>query len=229
MKYFYIICLFISFNLKGQIVPQGFLVGPDYSITPSITIGTQTWMLYNLNVVSYTNGDPITNITDGTLWKNATEGAYSDYNTISQAAGYGKLYNWTVVNDARGVCPFGWHVPSDAEFLVLANFYGGDASAGTSVSSEELRLTSTWTSSASFASTNSSGFSAIAAGFRDVETTNGTFIGGPASGVGTNAHFWTSTKYNTTTAVRFGLYYNSSQTARVNDALNNGASIRCIK
>ncbi len=207
-------------------VPQGFLIGPDYSITPSITIGTQTWMLYNLNVVTYTNGDPITNITVSTSWENATEGAYSDYNNTSQAAGYGKLYNWAVVNDARGVCPFGWHVPSDAEFLVLANYYGGNAKLATSTSSEELRLTSTWTSSTSYASTNTSGFSAIAAGFRDASTG---FAGGPASGVGTNAHFWTTTKYDDISALRYGLFYNSSQAARVNQSLNNGASIRCIK
>lgn len=209
---------------NAQVVPQGLLKGPDYSITPSVTIGDQTWMLYNLDVVTYTNGDPITNITDGLLWKNATVGAYCDYDNIVQAAGYGKLYNWKVVNDPRGVCPFGWHVPSDAEFLILANSQGGDAVLGTSKSSEELRATTTWTANASFPSNNATGFTAIAAGFRDVETTNGTFLS-----KGTSAFFWTRTNYNTTAAYRYSLYYASSETARQNDSYNNGASIRCVK
>ena len=32
---------------------------------------------------------------------------------------YGRLYNWYAVDDARGLCPSGWHVPTDGEFMTL--------------------------------------------------------------------------------------------------------------
>ena len=36
-----------------------------------------------------------------------------------QPRDYGRLYNWYAVDDARGLCPSGWHVPTDGEFMTL--------------------------------------------------------------------------------------------------------------
>ena len=37
---------------------------------------------------------------------------------------YGRLYNWYAVDDARGLCPSGWHVPTDGEWTVMTDHLG---------------------------------------------------------------------------------------------------------
>ena len=78
---------------------------------------TQVWMLKNLDVSTYRNGDLIPKVTDSTAWNALITGAWCWYNNDSatNASTYGKLYNWYAVNDPRGLAPTGWHVPSDAE------------------------------------------------------------------------------------------------------------------
>src|ERR1039457_6983324 len=67
----------------------------DGNVYHTVTIGTQVWMLENLNTTKYQDGTPIPNITDSISWVNNTTGAYSDYNnTPSNSAVYGRLYNW---------------------------------------------------------------------------------------------------------------------------------------
>jgi uncharacterized protein (TIGR02145 family) len=230
MKIYITLCLVILsiMNSGAQVVPQGFLVGPKR--VPTINIGEQTWMLYNLDVVVYNNGDSIPNITTNSAWSTTSGGAYSDYNNTIQPFGYGKLYNWYAVNDSRGVCPIGFHVPTDAEWLKLANSMGGDARIGTSKSSEELRSVGAWANPINpvFTATNTLGFSALPAGLRSVEAVVDPVLG-KFIALGTVTHFWTSTIYTSTTAIRYNIYYNSSETARQNDDRHNGASIRCIK
>ena len=47
-------------------------------------------------------------------------GAQAIYNNdASNLADYGRLYNWYAVDDARGLCPSGWHVPTDGEYMTL--------------------------------------------------------------------------------------------------------------
>lgn len=47
---------------------------------------------------------------------------------------YGALYNWyavdTLSNRNKNVCPVGWHVPSQQDFLELINYLGGESVAG---------------------------------------------------------------------------------------------------
>ena len=77
-------------------------------------------MAENLKVAYYTNGDPIPNITGNAEWQTATEGAYCFYeNNPEYEKIYGNLYNWQAVNDNRDICPDGWHVPSDEEWINL--------------------------------------------------------------------------------------------------------------
>jgi hypothetical protein len=93
---------------------------PSAPIIPSVTICDQTWSLYNLDVETYRNGDPIPQVTDGTAWANLTTGAWCYYlNSSANGVVYGKLYNWYAVNDPRGLAPEGWHIPSLREFNYL--------------------------------------------------------------------------------------------------------------
>jgi uncharacterized protein (TIGR02145 family) len=103
----------------------------DGNIYNTVTIGTQTWMGENLKVAHYRNGDAIPNIADSATWSGLTTGAYSDFdNLAANGAIYGKLYNWYSVDDNRNIAPKGWHVATDADWVTLSSFLGGDSIAG---------------------------------------------------------------------------------------------------
>jgi uncharacterized protein (TIGR02145 family) len=93
----------------------------------SVQIGTQTWMVENLNVSTFRNGDLIPEAKTEDEWRKAGESkqpAWCYYgNEPANGTKYGKLYNWYAVNDPRGLAPAGWHVPSKVEFEYLAYVY----------------------------------------------------------------------------------------------------------
>src|SRR5450759_1177427 len=165
---------------------------------PSVTICTQVWMLKNLDVSTYRNGDLIPKVTDPTAWSALTTGAWCWYNNDSatNASTYGKLYNWYAVNDPRGLAPTGWHVPSDAEWTTLSTCLGGNAVAGGAMKETG---TTHWTSPNTGA-TNSSGFTGLPGGYRNND--------GSFNNVGNFGYWWSSTELNTTDAWYRNLYYN---------------------
>jgi hypothetical protein len=102
--------------------------GYDYR---TVAIGDQCWFAENLRSDNYRSGAAIPgNLTDD-QWTATTAGAQAVYkNDPMHLATYGRLYNWYAVNDARGLCPSGWHVPSDEEWTVLTDALGGEVLAG---------------------------------------------------------------------------------------------------
>ena len=92
----------------------------------TIQIGTQVWMVENLNVDRFRNGDLIPEARTEEAWQKAGDNkqpAWCYYNNDPKnGATYGKLYNWYAVNDPRGLAPKGYHVPRDAEWTVLTNY-----------------------------------------------------------------------------------------------------------
>jgi uncharacterized protein (TIGR02145 family) len=131
------------------------------NIYNTVTIGTQCWIKENLITSKYRNGGVIPNVDDHATWSNLNTGAWSHYDNQTSFNGiYGKLYNWYAVTDARGICPTGWHVPTDAEWTTLADFLGGPSGAG-----GKMKKTTDW-GTPNVSADNSSGFSAIGAGFR---------------------------------------------------------------
>lgn len=89
-----------------------------------VTISDQCWMMENLKTTQYSNGTPIEYPgNNNSVWENNTIGAYAWYdNDISWKNSYGALYNWHAVNNSNGLCPTGWHVPSDAEWTQLVDY-----------------------------------------------------------------------------------------------------------
>ena len=75
-------------------------------------------------------------------------------------ATYGVLYNWPAVM-TEGICPSGWHIPTDEEFTELTDFLGGDAGG-------KMKETGNahWTGLNIDNSSNSSGFTALPGGYR---------------------------------------------------------------
>lgn len=200
----------------------------DGNVYTTVTIGTQVWMVENLKVTKYRNGDPIPNVTDDIKWNNLTTGAQCNYmNDIAIGNKYGKLYNWYAVNDSRNLAPIGWHVPSDAEWTTLEIYIS--ASLGTSGSIAKAMATKTdWLSSNiegaignDLTKNDSSGFSALPAGNRGESFHN----------IGIYNGWWCSTEYNadTTYALALGMNFRSSEVWRDNLLKGAGYSVRCIK
>jgi uncharacterized protein (TIGR02145 family) len=187
---------------------------------PSVVIGTQTWMLYNLDVTKYRNGDDIPQIIDNNEWFTLTTGAWCYYNHNSANGPiYGKLYNWYAVNDARGLAPAGYHVPSDIEWTTLTDRLGGVGVAGGPLKETGI----TYWNSPNTGATNSSGFTGRGTGFRNE-------IGNFFS-INNQGYWWTSTEnnINPTQAWYRNLYNNVILVNRNSANKLTGHSIRCIK
>jgi len=104
----------------------------DNNVYNVVTIGYQCWTKENLKVSRYRNGDVIPVIINDRIWESQTSGMRCWYanDSISFEEPYGNLYNWYAVDDARGLCPAGWHVPSDVEWTTLTDYLGGHTFAG---------------------------------------------------------------------------------------------------
>ncbi len=114
------------------------LLDYDGNIYTTVVIGVQEWIVQNLRVTHYENGDPIQLITDQTAWLADTNGAYCYYNNdINNVVPYGVLYNWFAVdhgswlsNDGlpyftrNSIKEVGWHIPSKDDFDVLITYLG---------------------------------------------------------------------------------------------------------
>ncbi len=93
----------------------------------SVVIGTQEWMVKNLDVTTFRNGDPITEVTKDLDWKKAGDSKQPAWCYYNNSAGnndvYGKMYNWWAVSDPRGLAPAGWRIPTDEDYKKLIEFY----------------------------------------------------------------------------------------------------------
>lgn len=95
----------------------------------TVIIGSQVWMAENLRSSTYQNGDGIPHETSSNTWSNNLNDAYCYYdNDYAAASIYGNLYNYRAVNDARNICPAGWHIPTYGEWQQLISYLQDSAS-----------------------------------------------------------------------------------------------------
>ena len=196
--------------------------GRKYKTT---TIATQTWMAENLNY-DYNKG---------------TAKSYCYSNSSANCDEYGRLYQWSAAMDSaavfsnagkgcgygttcaaastssatlvRGVCPEGWHLPSNSDWNTLWAAIGGTSTAGT-----KLRSASGWYSNGN--GTDDYGFSVLPAGLYS----NGSF-----GDAGNNGNFWSSTEYNSYEAYRKNFSYYYSYVIENENGKFVGYSVRCLK
>ncbi|MFC1725743.1 FISUMP domain-containing protein [candidate division KSB1 bacterium] len=202
----------------------------DGNVYQTIIIGNQEWMVENLRVTKYRNGDVIPNVTDSLTWTGLATDAYCDYNNdSSNVMTYGRLYNWYVVNDSRGIAPEGWHMPTDNDWKALEMYLGmsqseADVTDAWRGMDEGGKLkeagTSHWTSPNTGA-TNESGFNAIASGYRSV---NGSFLNR-----GNRSQFWSASEFSASEAWRRLLYFDQSGIYRGYYLKGDGLSVRCVR
>lgn len=186
----------------------------DYTY-PLVAIGSQCWFKENLRSDAYRNGDAIPGSLSNTQWSNASQGAQTVYNSDgSNLASYGRLYNWHAVNDARGLCPTGFHVPTDAEWTQLELALGGSATAGHALKSTSLE-TPPWNG------TNSSGFKGVPAGYRF--SSNGLYYD-----LGSYSYFWSASSSGTSAWGR-GLATINTLVYRTSFNVRYGFAVRCVR
>lgn len=197
----------------------------------TVTVGKQTWMAENLNY-AYT-GVPYNYYSGST--SDSTSWCYS--NAAANCTKYGRLYTWAAAMDSvgtwstnskgcgygtacsptypvRGICPEGWHLPTNAEFETLFTAVGGQSTAG-----KMLKSTSGWNSSGN--GTDAYSFSALPAG--------GRYGDGDYIGEGYYAYFWSSTEYDSYYAYFMDLYYYYDYAYLSYYDKYDGFSVRCVK
>jgi len=198
--------------------PSEVLTDQDGNKYATVMIGTQEWMADNLRSSRFCNGDPIAHVTDSTLWVGTTSDAWTYYGNDAMAdSAYGKLYNWFSVNDPRNICPCGWRIPTDAEWMVLIDHLGGESVAGGKMKSSGIQY---WQMPNADA-TNASGFSGLPGGLRH---NNGMFMG-----LGVVGSWWSSKEAPTTSAWTHSLNAWGGNTYRATHYKRAGLSVRCIK
>jgi uncharacterized protein (TIGR02145 family) len=193
-----------------------------------VEIGNQCWFAENLRNTHYNNGDSIIGAGGSVNWPSASVGLTAIYgDDDSNLEPFGRLYNWHAVADTRGICPTGWHVPSDSEFMELEMFLGMISTSAEGLywrgSIEGHQLKSSSNDEVNWDGSNSYGFSSIPAGYKGYY--------GDYSGLGLLNTIWTSSTHP------LGAYYRSfeSEESRIfrsysaNVGYQPGRSVRCVK
>lgn len=219
--------------------------GNSYEV---VFIGKQIWMKENLKTTHYSNGTEIPHVPDKTEWGNLSnrDAAYSYYNNNinGEADIFGALYTWAAAmgenssssnenpSGIQGVCPIGWHLPSDAEWAelkdyLISNGYGYEGS-GDDIG-KSMASTFEWVASSTvgavgndMGSNNSSGFTALPGGLRGANT--GAFFN-----IGKSGNWWSSTELDQEKAYGNEIDYQYDKSRRSNSNKKYGFSVRCIK
>ena len=181
-----------------------------------VKIGNQTWMAENLNY----------NTTGSKCY-----GDNSGNDSQNRCGTYGRLYNWATAmglaascNSSscssqiqlprQGICPSGWHIPSDTEWSTLESAVGGSSTAGT-----KLKAKSGWNSNGN--GTDDFGFSALPGGYG---ISSGSF-----GNVGNYGRWWSATEDDASYAYGRYMYYSSAYVYRYNNLKSYLYSVRCVQ
>ena len=207
-----------------------------------VVIGNQCWFAENLRTTVYANGDQIpAGLTDGE-WISTTAGATAVYgegssgcNNLSpdidacdeaqSLAAYGRLYNWYAVDDARGLCSEGWHVPTDGEWTELEDYITSEGFAWWTVGTA-LKSTYGWSEYfiGSSNGTDDFGFSALPGGYYYYYGDYGGFFHDAG-----NSGSWWSSSPNGGDAWYRSLYSSFPDIHRYYDDPRHGFSVRCLR
>lgn len=205
--------------------------GYDYDLA---AIGDQCWFAENLRTTKYADGTTIPANLSDSQWTSTTSGATAVYGQGTSTFGanleaYGRLYNWYAVNHPSGLCPTGWHVPTDAEWMTLEMELGMSSSEANSTgwrgSDKSKKLKASPQDSPSWNGYDSgdplnSGFSALPGGNR--------FNTGSFYSVGSYAFFWSS---STSGSYAWNRRLNSDDDGvyRYANIHRDGFSVRCVE
>ncbi|MDP4267247.1 MAG: FISUMP domain-containing protein [Bacteroidota bacterium] len=174
----------------------------DGNIYKTITIGNQTWMIQNLNY----------NIS----------GSWCYNNSNANCSIYGRLYDWNTLiqggttsnnipSGVQGICPNGWHIPSNSEWNILFSNLGGISVAGGKMKIEGTIFWATPNKSAD----NSSEFTLLPSGYRMADTRCGN--------LGYISYLWSAT------GSLFEVYFDNAAIFSATPKEGEGYAVRCLK
>ncbi len=219
-----------SFNVDGLACPgTAMITDKDGNHYETVAIGQQCWMKTNLKTTKYADGTPVASV----------GGIYHAGGNVTNDATYGLLYNWSAVmygsvsstdnpSGVRGICPTGWHVPSNAEWTQLKQYVSSRienrCDGNLNNIAKALASTGNWISNSigctvgDYApNNNTTGFTAQPAGDN-------------TGSVGNFASFWSCTQSSSTQAYAFKM---ESTSATVNQnstpEKSTGYSVRCVR
>ena len=189
--------------------------GHDYS---TVQIGDQCWFAENLRTSKYNDLTDIPDGLTGTEWIDDETGASSVYDEGGASApanltNYGRLYNWYAVNTGK-LCPTGWKVPSDNDWIALTDALGGMSAAG-------VAMKATPSDNPGWNGTNSSGFNGLPGGFRNSED-------GGFNQIGEIGVWWSTTTASSGAQVRL-LNISDAAVSMASQNLHPGVSVRCMR
>ncbi len=199
-----------SFTTQGNPCPGTPTVTYAGKTYHTVQIGSQCWLKENLDVGSRINGS-------GTQTDNGTIEKYCYNDDPANCDTYGGLYEWNesmqyvTTAGTQGICPAGWHIPTQAEFQVLESTVKNDGNT----------LKAAGQGSGSGAGTNTSGFSALLGGSRHYL--------GYFNSIREYIPLWSTTEYDATNASYSYLNYDDSTIRSANSSKNYGLSVRCLK
>ncbi len=222
---------------QDQVLPNA-VTDVDGNSYDAVQIGNQVWMAENLRTTRYANGE---SISLGTSTSTTTPYRYNPNDDADNVSTYGYLYNWSAVmhgasssssnpSGVQGICPTGWHVPSDAEWTQLTNYVSSQTQYQCNNSSENiakaLASTTGWNSSTETcavgnnpSTNNATGFSALPAGF----------YYGYYDGFGDDALLWSATEVSDGDAYFRHLNYSYAGVIRLHSSKYDGFSVRCVR
>lgn len=195
-------------------IPTVIYNGQTYN---TIQINSQCWLKESLNVgIIIDSNQNQTN--NGIIEK------FCYHNDPAHCGVYGGLYMWeeamqyVITPGAQGICPAGWHIPTDTEWNDLASFLGGLNIAGGKL--KETGLTHWW--SPNTGASNETGFTGIPGGFRDH---SGHWFGD----MGGNLYMYSSTQLNQYDSKKWNLNWLDGILHTMSGFKTDAVSIRCIK
>lgn len=211
----------------------------------TIQLGDQWWMINNLQTTHYADGTQIPLIENKFIWETLGSDdkayCYYDNNENNESHTYGALYTWAAAmngasstngnpSEIQGVCPDGWHLPSDDEWKELEMFMGMSQEEtdiaglrGTNEGSQLATSRDLWSEGYLVADPDfgTSGFIAQPAGGRRYD--------GSFGHMGDNANFWTATEYSDIRAWGRHIYSSYTSVHRYKNVKSDGFSVRCVK
>jgi len=227
--------------------PSQFMDARDNNVYPAKRIGSQCWMTKNLAYLPSVSSAHSGSINSPYYYVYNFQGTNV---TLARAMPnyqiYGVLYNWPAVmaghsssnnvpSGVQGVCPAGWHLPSDEEWKILEGYvdsqYGYPNSEWNNFfyrgydAGEKLKEAGDVHWSFPNNANNTSGFTALPGGARysNDDWTDGYFVY-----INVKGFFWSSTGSPYISTNR-GLHYSSGKSERDGTNWNDAISCRCIK
>lgn len=218
--------------------------GYDYA---TVLIGNQCWFAENLRNENYDNGDAIPSSLSQSAWSLTNAGAVSVFgegnvdceanspdgdgcDELWSLSEYGRLYNWYAVDDARGLCPAGWHVPTDDEWMTLEMALGMSLSVasetgyrGTDQGTQMKSDYGWFDGNGQYDGnngTNSSGFNGLPGGVRNIQK---------FALVGYYGYWWSSSSFAANEAWFRAAYGYNEDVYRSDVDKRSGFSVRCVR